>query len=166
LDLLFQPAPQRTGTEQVGFTTYFASSPAIEGRMSLLICVHNEDGSTNEQEVNMGNGKKDPDGYVYDAEVGIEALIASATVNCDIFDDEERSWDRWPAELYDQQVNPQITTEDGYYAFLVPPGLYRVRAQADGYVTHISPDLRVINEAIHYNVPMERPRIYVPMLLR
>jgi hypothetical protein len=43
---------------------------------------------------------------------------------------------------------------DGYYAFFVPPGLYRVRAGALGYDPHTSPDIRVIDEIVHYNIPM------------
>ena len=94
-------------------------------------------------------------------------------MTCDVFDEDYQSWDRWPAELYESQINPQVTGEDGYYAFFVPPGLYRVGAEADGYDSHTSPDIRVIDEIVHYNVPMEGGGgapgdypVYVPLILR
>jgi hypothetical protein len=167
IDVLLQVMPRALSAAEDGFTTYFASTEAIAGKMYVVACVMDPNsGAFSEQEVELGEALKDPDGYVYDAELGIVAPIPGATVSCDVFDEQVQVWDRWPAELYDGQINPQITTEDGYYAFLVPSGLFRVRAQAEGYATHTSPDLRVINEAVHYNVPMEKPRLYVPMLLR
>ena len=76
-----------------------------------------------------------------------------------MYDEDYQTWSRWPAELYESQVNPQVTGMDGYYAFFVPPGLYRVRAKAYGYDDHTSPDIRVINEIVHYNIPMIGPGV-------
>ena len=104
---------------------------------------------------NLGKVLIDPDGYVYDVDVGIDGRIQNATVTCDEYDEDMQSWSRWPAEIYENQINPQITGEDGYYAFFVPPGLYRVRAQASGYESHTSPNIRVISEIVHYNVPLQ-----------
>ena len=109
----------------------------------------------------------DPDGYVYDAAQGIEAVIQGSTVTCDVYDEDYQTWERWPAELYEAQINPQVTGTDGYYAFFVPPGLYRVRAVAGGYDSHTSPDIRVIDEIVHYNIPMTGGGgIFLPFVVR
>jgi len=109
----------------------------------------------------------DPDGYVYDAARGIEAVILGATVTCDMYDEDYQTWERWPAELYEAQINPQVTGTDGYYAFFVPPGLYRVQAVAPGYDPHTSPDIRVIDEIVHYNIPMTGGGgLFLPFVVR
>jgi hypothetical protein len=98
----------------------------------------------------------------------LSTRIQGATVTCEVFDEDYQSWSRWPGEYYESQVNPQVTGTDGYYAFFVPPGLYRVAAVASGYQSHTSPNLRVINEVVHYNVPMQRRagKMYLPMVRR
>ena len=148
------------------FVEYVASGTAEAGALSLELCV-GEGG-----EIRTGGGEVliDPDGYVYDAALGISAVIEGATVTCDLYDEDILTWDRWPAELYESQINPQVTAADGYYAFFVPPGLYRVHAEASGYYSHTSPDIRVIDEIVHYNIPLEAlgddHQIYLPLVLR
>jgi hypothetical protein len=127
----------------------YAVIEAIAEALSIDLCVN---GSI--WDLLMGLILIDPDGYVYDAAQGVEAVIQGATVTCDMYDEDYQTWERWPAELYESQINPQVTGSDGYYAFFVPPGLYRVKATAFGYDPHTSPDIRVINEVVHYNIPM------------
>jgi hypothetical protein len=63
-----------------------------------------------------------------------------------------------------------LTANDGYYAFFVPPGLYRVLASAPGYASHTSPDIRVVSEIVHYNIPLEPTggtgMLFLPMITR
>jgi hypothetical protein len=165
--LPLQPDPgQRRSLGADQFVDYVASGTAEAGELSIDICV-GKDG-----EIRTGGGDVliDPDGYVYDAALGISAVIEGATVTCDQYDEDVLTWDRWPAELYESQINPQVTAADGYYAFFVPPGLYRVRAEASGYYSHTSPDIRVIDEIVHYNIPLDAlgddHQIYLPLVLR
>jgi hypothetical protein len=167
-ETLFKPVLPKTGRipeQDNSFTDYYANLPQFPGKMFMVLCILEEqsEGSV-EEEVPLGEELIDPDGYVYDAELGIEAVIEGAVVTCDQYDEDLGSWFRWPAELYESQINPQITAADGYYAFFVPAGLYRVRAQADGYEPHTSPNIRVIREIVHYNVPMQRPYVYLPVI--
>ncbi len=48
-----------------------------------------------------------------------------------------QDWVLWPAARYFGQTNPQTTGGAGWYAFYPPPGQYRVRVEAPGYVTAI-----------------------------
>ena len=156
--------PTHTAVASAAFLDCSASVPVAPGPLRIEVC--DEDGT--QHSTGAGQVLVDPDGYVYDADLGLEEKIQGATVTCDVFDEDYQSWDRWPAELYESQINPQITGDDGYYAFFVPSGLYRVRAQASGYESHTSPDIRVISEIVHYNIPMEGGDypVYVPLILR
>lgn len=168
-DVLTEVATPRQAAQAAphDFVTYQGRLPVAAGRVCLVLCVNEEEGI--EEEVCLGQGLIDPDGYVYDAEQGIEALLEGATVTCDTYDEDYQAWDRWPAELYESQINPQVTAGDGYYAFFVPPGLYRVRASAEGYEPHTSPDIRVIRDIVHYNVPLDPVSgypVYLPLVVR
>lgn len=118
--------------------------------------------------LSLGQGLIDPDGYVYDASLGLDHKIEGATVTCDVFDEDYQTWNTWPAALYENQINPQLTGMEGYYAFFVPPGLYRVWAAAPGYQPHTSPDIRVISEIVHYNIPLipDLRYLFLPALHR
>ena len=109
----------------------------------------------------------DPDGYVYNAALGISSRIQGATVTRDLYDEEMKIWQRWPAELFESQVNPQVTGPEGYYAFFVPAGLYRFLAIATGYLPHTSPDIQVVDEVVHYNIPLTMENmlyLYLPVV--
>ena len=69
-------------------------------------------------------------------------------------------WVPWPAKYYNQQVNPQVTGEDGYFAFFTPAGLYYLQVDGSpGYQSWRSPVVQVITEIVHVNVP------YTPLSL-
>lgn len=100
----------------------------------------------------------DPDGYVFDSTQGWGQVVPGATVTCMMYDEANQAWMQWPAELYEEQVNPQTVGEDGYFAFFTPPGTYRLVVENPSpYQKWISPDLTVINEIVHQNIP------YVPL---
>ncbi len=143
------------------FDTYQAVFPMSAGPLSFQIC---RGGYTCSQP--LGLVLIDPDGYVYDAAGGPGAVIQGATVICRVYDEDYRAWYRWPAELFESQVNPQVTGADGYYAFFVPPGRYRIEASAPGYAPHTSPDLQVVEAVVHYNVPLTQNtwRLFLPAL--
>lgn len=113
----------------------------------------------------------DPAGYVYDRDKAgrdipwpekpaDEYLIPNATVTATVRQG-DNSYVRWRAEDYGQ-VNPQATdlkTADrilvnGYFAFYVPPGQYKVLATAPGCTPFESPVLTVVEEPVFYNVGM------------
>ena len=92
------------------------------------------------------------------------------------------SFARWPAEDFGQ-VNPQFTdlspgdriVVNGYFAFYVPPGQYKVLTTAPGCSPYESPILTVVEEPIFHNVPLRCAqssagqgghRVYVPMVTR
>ena len=81
----------------------------------------------------------DPSGYVYEAVPtnrveGVEAKLYYYDYVLDDFGlpEDEKSEILWDAENYDQ-VNPQITNEQGVFAWDVPPGQWVVKFSKDGY---------------------------------
>jgi plastocyanin len=102
----------------------------------------------------------DPDGYVFDVSEGFDPIsptlhaVAGVTVTAYVSMPEWGGWVPWPAYLYDNQVNPQVTGEDGYFAFLTPPGQYYLQVDGiEGYQSWRSPVIEVITQVVHANVP-------------
>jgi hypothetical protein len=110
----------------------------------------------------------DPDGFVFDVTEGLDVIsstldgvpievgnaIAGVTVTAMVSMPQWGGWVPWPAHLYDNQVNPQVTGEDGYFAFFTPPGFYYLQVDgAPGYQPWRSPVVQVITEIVHVNVP-------------
>jgi hypothetical protein len=113
----------------------------------------------------------DQDGYVFDENAwnsqGITLTLAGITVTCEYSDTATNEWTVWQAWAYDQQINPQVTGEDGYYAFFVPPGTYRITASQPDYWPYASPDIIVVDTPARLNIPLALTRrVYLPMVVR
>ena len=84
----------------------------------------------------------DPSGYIYEAVPSNR--LSGATVTCemqvsseDIYGDTYTDIQSWDAENYGQ-TNPLLTTGEGEYAWDAPNGIWRVKAEMDGYETTYS----------------------------
>ena len=98
----------------------------------------------------------DPDGYIFDVTQGLDVgvtTVAGVTVTCLMSSTEWGGWVPWPAHWYGQK-NPQVTGDNGYFAFFTPPGHYYVQVEGiPGYQAWRSPAVEVISEIVHVNVP-------------
>ena len=117
--------------------------------------------------VELFSGLIDPDGYVYNANLGIDHRVAGATVTCyELTDEVAETWQVWNGAIWGQQ-NPQVVGSDGYYSFFTLPGQYYVEVTAPRYLDYQSPILEVVNEPVHHNVPLEPwGSVYLPLVLR
>jgi plastocyanin len=110
----------------------------------------------------------DPDGYVYDgASVRAGASITQSIITNAWVTVTRQSapglFSSWNA-LFFNQVNPQFSDSlypdkvlvPGYYSFLVPPGAYRIRVVAPGFLPYESNTLVVQTTPVTLNVPLER----------
>lgn len=127
-------------------------SPPGNGTYSVDLHVRTEGANGPLFKTNILTGLIDPDGYVYDANLGLDHRIAGATVTCYELVDGE--WKYWPAAIW-EQLNPQTTVSDGYYAFFTLPGSYKVVVSAPGYRPYESPILTVVDAPVRHNVPLE-----------
>ncbi len=108
----------------------------------------------------------DPDGFVFNQAQGgsIDPVthmytpvqpLAGFTVTAYYWAEEWNTWIPWPAHLFDNQVNPQVTPASGYFAFFTPPGQYYLQVTGkDGYQSWRSPVIEVISEVVHMNAPL------------
>jgi hypothetical protein len=110
---------------------------------------------------NHGTILVDPDGYIFDVTQGFDPnnptqhTLANATVTLMVDEPDLGGWVQWPAHLYNNQVNPQVTGQDGYYAFYTPPGDYYVKVtDKTGFQFWRSPVITVTNKLVHLNVPL------------
>ncbi len=123
-------------------------------------------GSTYEPKSTNGQVLIDPDGFVFDvtqgggysAVTGMYAPVdplSGITVTAYVSMPEWGGWIPWPAHLYEDQINPQVTGANGYFAFFTPPGFYYLQVEGrDGYQSWRSPVIQVISEIVHVNVPL------------
>ena len=79
-------------------------------------------------------------GFVFSMQNGVQVPLKGAMVELSRFDEETKTFRVWPNRK-DAVVE---TDEYGLYSFLVPPGLYRIRAMASGYLTYAAPN-RVVS---------------------
>jgi hypothetical protein len=121
-----------------------------------------------------GNILIDPDGYVFDVTKGLSVTastvdtvtgqiiptavtntIKGVTVTAMVSMPQWGGWVPWPASLYDNQQNPQVTGDNGYFAFFTPPGDYYLQVDGiAGYQSWRSPVVQVITQIVHINVPL------------
>lgn len=102
----------------------------------------------------------DPDGYVFDVTRGFDPIsptlnaVPGVTVTCMVSMPQWGGWVQWPAHMYNDQANPQVTGDSGYFAFFTPPGQYYLQVDSiDGYQSWRSPVVEVISQVVHVNVP-------------
>ena len=75
----------------------------------------------------------DPEGYVYKMNNGEETRINNAQVSIYWQNPKTNIYEIWPASNF-RQTNPQTTDVTGRYAFLVPPGTYKLKVTSDSYL--------------------------------
>jgi len=105
----------------------------------------------------------DPSGYVYDAATNNRIDGALCTLYYKAPGEGDDKWRVWEAHLYDQ-VNPQVTSAEGEYGWMVPDGfVYEVRVTNTGYTpytTRTDPSygpIAVPPERTDINIPLRKP---------
>jgi len=93
----------------------------------------------------------DPSGYVYETfeDNRLEGVTATVMVK----DNTAGHFVIWDAEWFGQ-INPQVTDLQGKYGWDVPPGLWQVQYEKEGYVTTRSVELEVTPPHFDVNIPM------------
>jgi plastocyanin len=125
-------------------------------------CQYEEDEKIIKKKINdRGSILIDPDGYVFDSTLGFDPadptahVLPGSTVTLMANIPAWGGWVQWPAHLYNNQVNPQVVGNEGYYAFFTPPGEYYLQVTPPaGFQPWRSPVVTVVNEIVHVNVPL------------
>ena len=108
----------------------------------------------------------DPSGKVYDPETGEGMPGVTVTAYCILLDEDDPNfWTNMPdssqyGELWDateySQSNPQVTGEDGSYAWDVPEGWWRIKYEKEGYETTWSDWMAVPPIQMEVDVQLEQ----------
>gem|GEM_PF-961074 len=93
----------------------------------------------------------DPSGYAY--EVNPDERLEGVTATALYKDEASGAWLVWDSGWF-EQVNPQQTGSDGRYGWDVPPGLWKIMVEKDGYETNYSDELPVPPPHFDVNIPM------------
>ncbi|WP_073476601.1 right-handed parallel beta-helix repeat-containing protein [Desulfatibacillum alkenivorans] len=139
--------------EASAFGNTFNVDVGFAHNISLLVtCGEETDGEE------QGQVLIDPDGYVVNSTLGWGNVVPGSIATCMWWNENQQAWVAWPAHLYEDQINPQVTGEDGYFAFFTPPGFYYIQVEdPEGWQSWRSQVVRVIAEIVHVNAP------YTPM---
>jgi hypothetical protein len=127
--------------------TFIPSEKGLwDAPLTITVVPRYEDGSTGTEQ-SFEIVLIDPSGYIYHEGKGEDWRLPGATVVLQYFDPELESWVTMTNEAYpgmlSPTVNPQITGEDGRYAWDVAEGKYRVLVSRPGFESTISREVTV-----------------------
>ena len=105
-------------------------------------------------------GDLDPSGYVYEGVAsnrveGATTTVYFKTTEKNMYGDKVEKIVMWDAEAFDQ-VNPQLTNENGEYGWMVPAGQWQVKYEKEGYQTVYSEWLPVPPPQLDVNQEMRQ----------
>jgi|GEM_PF-5693357 len=106
----------------------------------------------------------EPYGYVFEKPCNLfqkvflkdkcqERRINGAEIALYWFNQKSNSWEVWPAEKYNQE-NPQLTNQNGEYAFRLPKGKYYLLVKKSGYFDVQSEELEIKEGIINKNIEL------------
>lgn len=87
------------------------------------------------------NTYQDPSGYVFEAVE--ESRIEGVTATLYYSDEADGTYTVWQDPAANPQSNPQSTTSEGRYQWMVPEGWWKVRYEKDGYLVSESKPMEV-----------------------
>jgi hypothetical protein len=130
-------------------------APMIAGKYSYSTYIEYQDEGKATKEI-QAETLIDPEGYVYaQTKDGYEKRIKGAIVSLWQFNPTAQTYNLWQAKEY-SQLNPQLTKDQGEYAFLTPEGMYKLKVEAKGIKTFESENLRAQEgQNIFYNIKLE-----------
>lgn len=124
--------PGAAGAQAV--TTIFSAQMGVESDLEGSVF-----------DVTQGFDPNDPGAH------GVEGVSVTAMVSSTAWG----GWVPWPAHLYNDQANPQVTGDDGYFAFFAPPGSYYLQIEGGpDYQSWRSPVIEIGAQPLHMNVPL------------
>lgn len=106
-------------------------------------------------------GVYDPAGYVYEAVASNRVQGATAKV---YYLDENGNETYWAEAADYGEINPQITDENGVYAWMTPQGKWKVRVTKDGYYDADSTKDPAADADGWLPVPPPQTAVYIPMV--
>ncbi len=139
-------------------------SPSVEGEYEILTTLDYQNSYTPAQTKLVMI--IDPEGYVYTQLKEGRLRIQGATVSIWQQNSVTKKYELWDAGKFNQK-NPITTNDTGKYAFLVPPGMYYLKAEAKNYQVWQSSNFEVkVNNSIHIDIPLKKKTLLQRILGR
>jgi len=130
-------------------------APVNEGEYEIITIIEYQDKALQPKGIKL-IAVVDPEGYVFRKMAQGELRIRDALVSIYWLNQGTGEYELWPARQFFQE-NPQTTDETGRYVFLVPEGLYYLKAQAQGYYDYESAPFSVVKEiGVHKNIELKK----------
>jgi len=137
-----------------GIYTADIQAPVVEGEYEIITIISFKDPELGRKELRLII-VIDPEGYVYEKIGNKETRIPEAEVSIFWLNPENKQYELWQAEKY-QQKNPQITDATGKYSFLVPEGSYHIRVEAPSYSVYEGKPFQVKEgSGVHMNIELK-----------
>ena len=129
-------------------------APVVEGEFILRTTIDYKDPSLEDKKIETIT-LIDPEGYVFRKIDNSELRIKGAIVSLYLFDEKTNKYNLWdPGDS--NQPNPQVTSQTGQYAFLVPQGKYFLKIEADNYKTvKLAPFDVIESNSVHQNIELK-----------
>ena len=137
-----------------GIWTADIASPLATGQYELRTIVNYKETKKSPEKMSMVV-VVDPEGYVYEKLVdGREVRLNNAEVSIYWQNPATKNYELWPANNF-RQTNPQTTDITGRYSFLVPTGMYYIRAHLASYNDYQSEPFEVQeSKGVFMNIEM------------
>jgi len=100
----------------------------------------------------------DPAGMVYDSQNQQPIEGAMAT----LYKRVGGTWTFWPAEKYQNQMNPQVTDPSGHYSWMTDDGQFKVEVSKEGYKDGTGGPVTVPPPATNVNIALVTTTIKLP----
>ncbi|MDD2934868.1 MAG: carboxypeptidase-like regulatory domain-containing protein [Candidatus Pacebacteria bacterium] len=143
-----------TDPDSDGIYTAEIQMPVVEGEYEIITVLDFYDEELGRKEIRL-IAVVDPEGYVYEKFGKKEIRIPDVVVSIYRLDSNTNEYVLWPAKEY-QQENPQTTDVTGKYSFLVPEGMYYLKAEAKGYSVYESEYFQVESgRGVHMNIELK-----------
>ncbi|MEK7193375.1 MAG: carboxypeptidase-like regulatory domain-containing protein [Patescibacteria group bacterium] len=136
-----------------GIYTANIDAPLVEGEYEIITVINYEDPDVGAKEIRLTT-VVDPEGYVFEKIGNKETRIPDTVVTLYALDKSTDQYGVWAAKEF-QQENPQTTDVTGRYSFLVPEGMYYLRAEAPGYRLYQGTPFEVKEDiGVHTNIEL------------
>jgi hypothetical protein len=131
------------------------NAPVNEGEYEIITVIEYKDSNLRSKGIKL-IAAVDPEGYIFRKLPQGELRVKDALVSIYWLNSETGEYELWPAKKYFQE-NPQTTDDTGRYVFLVPEGIYYLKAEAKGYYTYESSSFSVVKDiGVHKNIELKK----------
>ncbi len=123
------------------------SAPATIGRAIATVTVTFDDGTSDVIKIGV---RVEPLGLLTQSQDGQQVPLSGATIT---LQKRAGEWIDWDAIPY-RQMNPTETGAEGVFAFMAPPGRYRLVVKKPGYRTHESAAFDLATEVVNPKIEL------------